>query len=80
MQAVTQCSLGDPDVLCTLDNSLGLGEDTAIRMTGKLGTSLETRTFSIANPERVNKCQALRKSITAWKKKVLPQQHSVFLQ
>lgn len=80
MQAVTQCSLGDPDVLCTLDNSLGLGEDTAIRMTGKLGTSLETRTFSIANPERVNKCQALRKSITAWKKKVLPQQRSVFLQ
>jgi len=75
------CSLGDPVVLCTLDNPRGLGEATAVEAMRELclGTALETRHASIASPKRVNKHHALGKIIITWMKKRLPHQHSVFL-
>lgn len=71
MQDVVLCSLGDLVVLCTLDNLWGSGEATAIKAMRELfpGTVLETRSASIASPERLNKHLALGKIIVTRMKK-----------
>lgn len=71
LQDAALCSLGDPAVLHSLDNPRGLGQVTAIRAMRELflGTALETRGYSIASLERVNKHYALGKIIISWIKK-----------
>lgn len=70
-------------MLPSLDNPRDLGQVTAIRAMREifLGTPLETRGYSFASLERVNKHHALGKIIISWMKKKknhLPQQHSCF--
>lgn len=71
LQDVVLCSLGDSAVLHSLDDPRGLGQVTAIRAMRELflGTALETRGYSIASLERVNKHHALGKIIISWMKK-----------
>lgn len=71
VQDVVLCSLGDLVVLCTLDSLWGSGEATAIKAMRELflGTVLETRSASVASPERLNKHHALGKIIITWMKK-----------
>lgn len=58
-------------MLHSLDNPRGLGQVTALRAMRELflGTPLETRGYSVASLERVNKHHALGKIVISWMKK-----------